>query len=148
VRDGDVGTHAKDATMKATELVQMVRLRVQIAPGIALGPGKADLLDGIRETGSIAAAGRRMRMSYKRAWQLVDELNRLFALPLVEASKGGSGGGGATLTRTGRDVLARYRRMHAACCAAIGSDVAALYRHRSSAADSAKKNSARKRDSI
>jgi molybdate transport system regulatory protein len=116
--------------MKADELADMVRLRVQIGPGIALGPGKADLLEGIRDTGSISAAGRRMRMSYKRAWQLVDELNRLFDAPLVAATKGGSGGGGAALTKAGEDVLSRYRRMHAACCKAIGRDLVALRRHR------------------
>lgn len=117
--------------MKAKEIAEAVRLRVQIAPGVAFGPGKADLLDGIRETGSIAAAGRRMRMSYKRAWQLVEELNGLFDAPLVEASKGGPGGGGATLTRAGEDALARYRRMHAACCKAVAVDLAALRKHRS-----------------
>lgn len=117
--------------MKAKDIAAAVRLRVQLAPGIALGPGKADLLDGIRDTGSISAAGRRMRMSYKRAWQLVEELNRLFDQPLVAASKGGSGGGGAALTRAGEDVLARYRRMHAACCEAVATDLAALNRHRS-----------------
>lgn len=121
--------------MKDEALAAMVRLRFRIAPGIMLGPGKADLLDGIRETGSIAAAGRRMRMSYKRAWQLVDELNQLFDKPLVAASKGGSGGGGAALTRFGDDVLMRYRRMHARCCAAVSRDLAALVRHRSSPAD-------------
>jgi molybdate transport system regulatory protein len=121
--------------MKANELAEMVRLRLRIAPGVDLGPGKADLLEGIRETGSISAAGRRMRMSYKRAWQLVEELNHLFDTPLVEASKGGSGGGGAALTRRGEDVLARYRRMHAACCAAIAGDLRFLHAHRSSAAD-------------
>jgi len=116
--------------MKADELAEIVRLRLQIAPGIALGPGKADLLEGIRETGSISAAGRRMRMSYKRAWQLVDELNRVFDAPLVAASKGGSGGGGAALTKAGEDVLMRYRRMHAACCKAVDRDLVALRRHR------------------
>ena len=131
--------------MKANELAQMVRLRIRLEPGIDLGPGKADLLEGIRQTGSIAAAGRRMRMSYKRAWQLVDELNGLFDVPLVAASKGGSGGGGAALTKAGTDVLVRYRRMHAACCAAIVDDLSALHRHRSSAADSVKKKSARVR---
>src|SRR3954465_4108263 len=118
--------------MKANELAEMVRLRVRLASGVDLGPGKADLLEGILETGSISAAGRRMRMSYKRAWQLVDELNRLFDAPLVAASTGGSGGGGASLTRRGRDVLERYRRMHAACVAAIEGDVKFLYGHRSS----------------
>jgi molybdate transport system regulatory protein len=117
--------------MKARDLAQMVRLRLQLSPGIALGPGKADLLDGIRDTGSIAAAGRRMRMSYKRAWQLVEELNALFDAPLVTASKGGPGGGGAALTRLGEDVLARYRRMQTTCCAAIVKDLKFLREHRS-----------------
>ena len=121
--------------MKANELAQMIRLRVRLAPGVDLGPGKADLLEGIRDTGSISAAGRRMRMSYKRAWQLVDELNGLFDAPLVAAIKGGSGGGGAALTKLGENVLERYRRMHAACCAAVAKDVGFLYGHRSSAAE-------------
>jgi molybdate transport system regulatory protein len=121
--------------MKSTELGQLVRLRLRLAPGIDLGPGKADLLEGIHETGSISAAGRRMRMSYKRAWQLVDELNGLFDAPLVAASTGGSGGGGASLTKRGRDVLVRYRRMHAACVAAVAGDLRFLCGHRSSSAD-------------
>jgi molybdate transport system regulatory protein len=120
--------------MKANELAQMVRLRIRLEPGIDLGPGKADLLEGIRGTGSISAAGRRMRMSYKRAWQLVDELNRVFDAPLVEANKGGPGGGGAALTKLGESVLERYRRMHAACCAAVAKDVGFLHGHRSSGA--------------
>lgn len=120
--------------MKANDVAPLVRLRLRLAPDIELGPGKADLLEGIGDTGSIAAAGRRMHMSYKRAWQLVDELNRLFDRPLVEANKGGSHGGGALLTARGEEVLARYRRMHAACCTAIAADVSALARHRSSKA--------------
>ena len=63
-----------------------LRLRVHFAPDIVLGPGKADLLDGIRETGSISAAGRRMDMSYRRAWNLVDTLNRYFQQPVVATS--------------------------------------------------------------
>jgi molybdate transport system regulatory protein len=116
--------------MKSKDPGHALRIRVEIAPGISLGPGKADLLEGIRDTGSISAAGRNMRMSYKRAWQLVDELNNLFDRPLVEASKGGPGGGGAALTRLGEDVLARYRRMHAACCDVVATDLAALRRRR------------------
>lgn len=105
-----------------------LHLRVTLAPGVAIGPGKADLLAGIRETGSIAAAGRSMRMSYKRAWQLVEELNSLFREPLVEATKGGSGGGGARLTRTGETVLARYRSLREAAGQAVAADLAALRR--------------------
>jgi molybdate transport system regulatory protein len=115
--------------MKKNPAAAKLHLRVTLAPGVAFGPGKADLLAGIRDTGSIAAAGRAMRMSYKRAWQLVEELNASFREPLVEASKGGPGGGGARLTRTGEDVLARYSRMHEAATAAVARDVAALRRH-------------------
>ena len=105
-----------------------IHLRATLAPGTAIGPGKADLLEGIRDTGSIAAAGRRMRMSYKRAWQLVEELNRGFREPLVESSKGGPGGGGAHLTRTGDIVLARYTRMREAATTAVAADLAVLRR--------------------
>lgn len=114
--------------MPARKNAASLHLRVNLAPGVALGPGKADLLAGIRETGSIAAAGRRMRMSYKRAWQLVEELNGCFREPLVEASKGGSGGGGARLTRSGEAVLTRYLRMREAAEAAVAADVSALRR--------------------
>ena len=68
---------------------------------MSLGPGKADILEGIAVTGSIAAAGRRMRMSYKRAWSLVEALNATFAEPLVTSSRGGEKGGGAALTPAG-----------------------------------------------
>ena len=89
------------------------RLRLRLLHGgdIALGPGKVDLLEGIAELGSIAAAGRRMHMSYRRAWLLVETMNRCFREPLVEASKGGVSGGGAHVTRFGLEVLARYRRL-------------------------------------
>jgi len=102
------------------------RLRVVIEPDIAIGPGKADLLEAIRATGSISAAGRRLGMSYRRAWLLVDELNRHLGAPVVDAQTGGAKGGGAQLTETGDEVLTRYRRMEAACRAAIEADMTAL----------------------
>jgi molybdate transport system regulatory protein len=102
------------------------RLRIVLEPDIAIGPGKADLLEGIRETGSIAAAGRRLGMSYKRAWYLVETMNRCFRRPLVEASKGGRAGGGARLTELGQEVLARYRRMETLTFEAIEPEMAAL----------------------
>ncbi|WP_425228029.1 winged helix-turn-helix domain-containing protein [Sphingomonas sp.] len=80
---------------------------------IALGPGKADLLDAIAATGSISAAGRQLGLSYRRAWLLVDTMNRAFAAPLVTAAKGGARGGGAALTETGQAVLAGYRALQA-----------------------------------
>ena len=102
------------------------RLRIVLEPDIAIGPGKADLLEGIRDTGSIAAAGRRLGMSYKRAWLLVETMNRCFKRPLVEASKGGRAGGGARLTALGDEVLARYRRMQTLTAQAIEPEMAAL----------------------
>ena len=86
------------------------RVRVRILSGseIAMGPGKADLLAAIEKTGSISAAAREMRMSYRRAWLLVHTMNECFARPLVEAEKGGSSRGGAKLTTAGREVLELY----------------------------------------
>ncbi len=76
-----------------------------------IGPGKADLLEAIAQTGSISGAARRMRMSYRRAWSLVAGMNQVFRERLVETTTGGSHGGGAVLTPFGREVLARYRAM-------------------------------------
>ena len=76
---------------------------------LTFGRGKADLLQGIAELGSISAAGRRLGMSYRRAWALVEEMNAHFRAPLVESSRGGAGGGGAGLTELGAQALAEYR---------------------------------------
>jgi molybdate transport system regulatory protein len=86
----------------------VLKLRI-LFDGTMIGPGKADLLHGIRETGSIAAAGRQMEMSYKRAWMLVEEMNTAFEEPVVASARGGQGGGGARLTDTGAEVLRLYR---------------------------------------
>jgi molybdate transport system regulatory protein len=112
--------------MKAGNRKVGARLRIVLQPNIAIGPGKADLLDGIRRTGSIAAAGRGMGMSYKRAWLLVETMNTCFRAALVEAAKGGAHGGGARLTPLGEDVLRRYRRMEAKSAKAIAADMRAL----------------------
>jgi molybdate transport system regulatory protein len=101
---------------------------VALRPGAAFGPGKAQLLEGIRDTGSIAAAGRRMKMSYSRAWGLVEEMNGEFRRPLVASAKGGASRGGAVLTSLGEEVLARYRRMEARATQAAAVDLAALRR--------------------
>jgi len=103
-----------------------LRLRVLLTPEVAIGPGKADLLQGIRETGSISAAGRQLKMSYKRAWDLVDALNRSFTEPLVHTNKGGSGGGGASLTAWGEEVLALYRKIEARSQEAVSAELNAL----------------------
>lgn len=99
------------------------RLRILLGSAIAIGPGKAALLEAISETGSIAAAGRRMGMSYRRAWLLVKTMNACFREPLVEATKGGLAGGGAQLSAMGRDVLARYRVMEARAIEAVAAEM-------------------------
>lgn len=104
------------------------RLRILVGPIIALGPGKADLLEAIEATGSISAAARRMGMSYRRAWLLVDAMNQAFKEPLVAAATGGSHGGGAALTVSGVDVLRRFRSMEAKAAAALEDDFDALSR--------------------
>jgi molybdate transport system regulatory protein len=103
-------------------------LRVILRRGIALGPGKAELLARIGDTGSIAAAGRQMKMSYTRAWGLVEAMNRDFAKPLVRSAKGGADRGGAALTDLGKEVLRRYHRMQAAASKATAADLRALRR--------------------
>lgn len=88
-----------------------IKLRLEYDAPLILGPGKAELLERIDRAGSISAAGREMGMSYKRAWSLVEDMNRAFAQPVVDSSRGGAGGGGAALTPAGREVLARFRRL-------------------------------------
>ncbi len=103
-----------------------LRFRLVLGPDIVVGPGKADLLAAVAETGSIAAAGRSMGMSYKRAWYLLDTMNRCFRSPLIEANKGGRGHGGATLTPMGREVLERYRSIEATASAVVWDELTAF----------------------
>jgi molybdate transport system regulatory protein len=93
--------------------MQRLKLKIQLYCGdeIAMGPGKADLLDAITMHGSISAAARAMDMSYRRAWLLVDAMNRCWCEPLVETSPGSTKGGGARLTSLGADVLHHYRSL-------------------------------------
>jgi molybdate transport system regulatory protein len=110
-------------------LASGLRFRVVLRPGFWLGPGKADLLQAIDETGSLSAAAALFAMSYKRGWSLVREMNAAFEAPLVATEKGGKGGGGgAHLTPLGRYVLDRYRRMEAAADNAIAAGVGDLRR--------------------
>lgn len=88
-----------------------------------LGHGKMQLLDHIRVTGSISAAGRAMDMSYRRAWLLVDELNHMFTLPVVESQRGGKQGGGAALTAFGEELLTRFRAMEQRVTEALKADL-------------------------
>ena len=104
------------------------RLRVLLGSSIAIGPGKADLLEAIERTGSISAAAREMGMAYRRAWLLVETMNQSFLEPLVEAAVGGRGGGGAQITARGRDVLRRYRAMESKAAASVETEMAAFSR--------------------
>jgi molybdate transport system regulatory protein len=86
-----------------------VTLRVDFDPNNAIGPGKVALLEKMRDCGSLSQAARDLDMSYRRAWQLLDALNRSFREPLVPTAVGGSGGGGSTLTALGESIIAAYR---------------------------------------
>jgi molybdate transport system regulatory protein len=105
-----------------------VRVSIVFASGARIGPGKAALLESIRDTGSISAAARDMGMSYKRAWLLLDSINQAFSEPVVTAAPGGAGGGGAVLTAFGAEVLERYRRIHDRAALTAADDLAALGR--------------------
>lgn len=100
------------------------RLRILLGASIAIGPGRAELLDAIGRTGSISGAAREMNMSYRRAWLLVEATNAAFVAPLVSTATGGSGGGGAQLTDFGRMALDRYQQMELKASAAIAAEFA------------------------
>lgn len=93
------------------ENIPRLSLRLHYPQGLTFGRGKADLLQAIADEGSISAAGRRLGMSYRRAWALVEEMNSHFRAPLVDSNRGGAKGGGANLSALGLAVLADYRRL-------------------------------------
>lgn len=103
-----------------------LRLRVVVGGVVAIGPGKVELLEAVAEHGSISAAARSMKMSYRRAWMLLDELNRALGEPAIATAHGGPQGGGATLTPTGEAVIAHYRRIESLAAAAGAAPIAAL----------------------
>lgn len=109
-----------------THATPRLRLRVCLGEEIAMGPGKADLLEAIQETGSISAAARNLDMSYRRAWQLVAAMNRCFQHPLVITSRGGAGRGGAAITAAGRQALHCFRGLETAAMAAVQKKIASL----------------------
>ncbi|MBC2806151.1 winged helix-turn-helix domain-containing protein [Rhizobium ruizarguesonis] len=101
-------------------------LRISFPDEDRLGHGKMELLEHIRQTGSISAAGRAMDMSYRRAWLLVSEMNRMFNEQVVESQRGGQKGGGAALTPFGEQLLARFRRMERTMRTSLAEDLAWL----------------------
>jgi len=88
--------------------VVLVRPRIYLGKGLAIGPGKIDLLRAVAELKSIAAAARKLNIPYKRAWILIDSVNQGFGKPVVETSSGGKGGGGTSLTLLGQQLVDRY----------------------------------------
>ncbi len=103
-----------------------LKLTLVLDSGARIGPGKAALLESIHDTGSISASARSMEMDYKRAWLLVDSLNKAFDTPVVERTTGGAGGGGARLTTFGQDLLSRYQRLQGAVTKLATDDLAAI----------------------
>jgi molybdate transport system regulatory protein len=101
-------------------------VRIDLDAEDRIGPGKIQLLEKIQQFGSISAAGRVMDMSYKRAWDLVDEINRICRQPAVERQTGGKNGGGAALTPFGVSLVARYRKIERDAASAVRKELAAL----------------------
>ena len=116
------------AAVKTGRSEHRLSIRVDLADGTRIGPGKVALLEQIGRTGSISAAGRALRMSYRRAWDLVEELNRSLAQPVVTTATGGAGGGGAALTEAGMALVGEYRAIEAAAEAASRRHIATLVR--------------------
>ncbi len=101
-----------------------LRLRIVLSEDHRIGPGKIDLLEAISRTGSIAAAGRELGMSYRRAWLLIDAVNNLFTEPVVTTATGGSNGGGAVLTPFGQGLITAFRNLEARTQAAMTEEFA------------------------
>ena len=101
-------------------------MKVDFGTGARLGPGKVRLLECIAETGSISAAARQMKMSYRRAWMLIDELNGIFGKPVVETAAGGSGGGGAKVTDFGKRIVVVFRELEKQADALVKASMAQL----------------------
>ena len=103
-------------------------IRLDLASGARIGPGKVAVLEEIARSGSISAAGRALHMSYRRTWELVEDLNRSLGTPVVETAAGGSGGGGAVLTRAGKAIVERYRAIEMDTALAARKHLLALHR--------------------
>src|SRR5260221_14748926 len=110
----------------STTSLPSLSVRIDLDTEGRIGPGKITLLENIREHGSISAAGRAMDMSYKRAWDLVDEINRICRQAAVERQTGGKNGGGAVLTPFGISLVARYRKIERDAASAVRKELLAL----------------------
>lgn len=106
-----------------------LKIRISFGKTVAMGPGKADLLDAINACGSISSAAKQMKMSYRRAWELVDVMNKCFKQPLVISSPGGVNGGGAHLSDFGRTILQNYRELVRKSSCAAQSELQQILSH-------------------
>jgi molybdate transport system regulatory protein len=112
----------------AAKATNRLSIRLDLASGARIGPGKVAVLEAIAESGSISAAGRALHISYRRTWELVEDLNATLGAPVVQTAAGGSGGGGASLTELGQAVVSRYRAIEEDCAAAARKHLLALQR--------------------
>lgn len=127
--DMEPARRAASPVLAPSEPMAFIQVNLIFDSGARIGPGKATLLESIRDTGSISAAARALGMDYKRAWMLLDSLDRAFEIPVVDRRAGGAGGGGAALTAFGIELLDRYRRIEAGAAALGAADLAALHRY-------------------
>jgi molybdate transport system regulatory protein len=116
----------RESLSKPAQANVQFRLRVLSGDDIAVGPGKIDLLEAIQSSGSISAAARKRGMSYRRAWLLIDTMNRCFREPVVEAIVGGTRGGGARLTPAGERIVHHYRRAQSLAARSAATDIEAI----------------------
>ena len=119
---------SKATSPAAVKPVTRLSIRVDLASGARIGPGKVAVLEEIARSGSISAAGRALHISYRRTWELVEDLNATLGAPVVQTAAGGSGGGGASLTELGLAVVSRYRAIEEDCTVAARKHLTALQR--------------------
>jgi molybdate transport system regulatory protein len=120
----------KQKTEDSVSVGDRLNIRIDLAEGLRIGPGKVAVLEEIARSGSISAAGRALRMSYRRTWELVEDLNTGLGTPVVETAAGGSGGGGSVLTPAGKAVIERYRAIEMDTAVAARKHLLALNRFR------------------
>jgi molybdate transport system regulatory protein len=121
-------TTTRERKAKAAGAGDRLSIRIDLASGARIGPGKIAVLEEIARSGSISAAGRALRMSYRRTWRLVEDLNTSLGNPVIETAAGGSGGGGARLTAAGKALIERYRAIEMETASAARKHLLALNR--------------------
>jgi len=120
--------NATSKPVSSGKAANRLSIRLDLATGARIGPGKVAVLEEIARSGSISAAGRALHISYRRTWELVEDLNATLGAPVVQTAAGGSGGGGASLTELGQAVVARYRAIEQDCAIAARKHLTALHR--------------------